>query len=78
MYSTPGVSQPTGEVKNEELIALWKKVVEERTKYKEKVESLKEELKTSSQYHTETIEGLGKLENEAITIEVRNELKKKI
>ncbi len=72
LYSTPGITQPSGEVTDDDLITTWKKSIEERIKLKEKIESLKEKLKTNENNHTETIEGIKCMEIQLSEIKVYN------
>lgn len=66
----PGVSKPTGEITDIMLIDSHKKTIDENIRLKENIEELQESLKTNEEYHTETIEGLTRLENFLIENEV--------
>jgi uncharacterized protein YfcZ (UPF0381/DUF406 family) len=70
LFSTPGIAQPTGDVADDDLISIWKKIIDERTKLNEKIESLKEKLKENESKHSESSNDVKHIENKLILIQV--------
>ena len=55
---------------DDELIATWKKVIDERTKLQEKIDSLKEKLKNNEDSQSEATNGIRLIENKLASIQV--------
>lgn len=71
IYSTPGVKQPiSGDISNEELVAKWKEITNERTRLYETIESLKKNLSTHENSSAQLMASITQFENRIETIEV--------
>ena len=55
---------------DEDLISIWKKIIDERSKLNEKIESLKEKLKENESKYSENSSDIKHLENKLISIQV--------
>ena len=70
IYSTPGSSSPNGEITDDEIVAEWKKMINEKVKIAKSIQDMKDSLKTSETVHTETIEAINNLDTKINGIEV--------
>jgi hypothetical protein len=73
IYSTPGVAKPTTELTDDNLVTIWKKMIDEKLKMEEKIDGFKDQMKNNDSQTKDIVESLMQFNSKLMITEVITE-----